>query len=98
MTVTQLYSITGFLLFLIGVCGLIFHPSLLRKALALNITGGGVFLFMVAQAYKGEGSASDPVPHGLVLTGIVIGAGATALMLFLVGRLESLSSAESEGG
>ena len=91
MTVTLLYSITGLLIFLMGICGLIFHPSLIRRALALNVTASGIFLFMVAQAYKGEGEIPDPVPHGLVLTGIVIGAGATALMLFLIRLLSSTS-------
>ena len=96
MTVTLLYSITGLLIFLVGVCGLIFHPSLIRRTLALNVTGAGIFLFMVAQAYKGESTVPDPVPHGLVLTGIVIGASATALMLFLIGAIHSTSTRDDD--
>lgn len=98
MTVALLYSITGFLLFLMGICGLIFRRSLIRRALALNVTASGIFLFIVAQAYKGEGVPPDPVPHGLVLTGIVIGASATALMLYLIGVSQYVSSAHNDSG
>lgn len=98
MTVNLLYSITGFLLFVMGICGLVFHRSLIRRALALNITASGIFLFFVAQAFKGEGATPDPVPHGLVLTGIVIGASATALMLYLIGVLQSVSESEDDSG
>lgn len=98
MTVALLYSITGFLLFLMGICGLVFRSSLIRRALALNITASGIFLFIVAQAYKGEGGLPDPVPHGLVLTGIVIGASATALMLYLIDVLRHVSPSDNGSG
>lgn len=98
MTVALLYSITGLLLFLMGICGLVFHRSLIRRALALNITASGIFLFIVAQAFKGEGGAPDPVPHGLVLTGIVIGASATALMLYLIGVATFVSESGDDSG
>jgi multicomponent Na+:H+ antiporter subunit C len=78
-------------LFLTGVFGLIFCPSLVRKALALNVTGAGIFLVLVAQAYNGAARAPDPVPHGLVLTGIVIAASATALLLFLITQLHAIT-------
>ena len=98
MTVTLLYSITGFLLFLMGICGLVFHHSLIRRALALNVTASGIFLFIVAQAFKGERALPDPVPHGLVLTGIVIGASATALMLYLIGVSRFVADSEDDSG
>lgn len=98
MTVVLLYSITGFLLFLMGICGLVFRRSLIRRALALNITASGIFLFIVAQAYKGDGGVTDPVPHGLVLTGIVIGASATALMLYLIGVAQHVSMSGEDSG
>lgn len=91
MSGSLLYAATGLLVFLTGVFGLIFCPSLVRKALALNVTGAGIFLFLVAQAYNGPERAPDPVPHGLVLTGIVIAASATALMLFLITQLHAIT-------
>jgi multicomponent Na+:H+ antiporter subunit C len=86
-----LYTATGMGLFLTGVLGLVFCPSLVRKALALNVTGAGIFLVLVAQAYNGSANPPDPVPHGLVLTGIVIAASATALLLFLITQLHAMT-------
>lgn len=98
MTVNLLYSITGLLIFFMGICGLMFHRSLVRQTLALNIAGAGIFLFLVAQAYKSDTVPPDPVPHGLVLTGIVISASATALMLFLIGVHQSVSKSSNDEG
>ena len=63
------------------------QPALLRKVLALNVMGSGVFLLLIAAAYRGPDAAPDPVPHALVLTGIVVAVSATALALALGRRL-----------
>jgi len=55
--------------------------------LALNVMGAGVFLVLIAVAYRGAGTPADPVPHALVLTGIVVAVSATALALALGKRL-----------
>jgi multicomponent Na+:H+ antiporter subunit C len=60
----------------------------LRKLIAINITGAGVFQLLVAVAYRGLDQAPDPVPQALVLTGIVVAVSATALALALWNRLE----------
>jgi multicomponent Na+:H+ antiporter subunit C len=87
MSSSEVYMICGTLLFFMGAAGIVFCGTLLRKALALNVAGTGIFLFLVARAYNGPDSPPDPVPHALVLTGIVIAASATALLLFLVTQL-----------
>lgn len=87
MSPFQLYALTGVMLFGIGIHALIIHAHLIRKILAINIMGSGVFLLLVAVALRGSDAMPDPVPHAMVLTGIVVAVSATALMLTLVRRI-----------
>ena len=59
-----------------------------RRILAINIAGAGLFLQLIAAAYQGLFRTPDPVPHALVLTGIVVAFSATALALALGRRLQ----------
>ncbi|MFW5723852.1 MAG: cation:proton antiporter subunit C [Halochromatium sp.] len=88
MNVQFLYGGAGILLFALGLWSLLVHAPLLRKLIALNIMGGGVFHVFIAVAHRSDGSPPDPVPHALVLTGIVVAVSATALALALNSRLE----------
>jgi multicomponent Na+:H+ antiporter subunit C len=85
MSPVHLYGLTGVLLLVLGLYGFLLQPHLLKKLLCLNIASAGVFLIMVALAY-GRGTP-DPVPHALVLTGIVISVSATAYGVALAARL-----------
>ncbi len=87
MSPFQLYALTGVMLFGIGIYALIIHAHLIRKILALNIMGSGIFLLLVAVARRGLQAIPDPVPHAMVLTGIVVAVSATALMLTLAKRI-----------
>lgn len=69
-----------------GVHGLLIAGHLLRKLLAINLLGGGVFLLLVALSTRG-GQSPDPVPQALVLTGIVVAVSMTAFALALLDRL-----------
>jgi len=91
MTAQFLYGGAGMVLFVLGVWSFLVHEPLLRKLIALNIMGGGVFHVLIAIAYRGDDTAPDPVPHALVLTGIVVAVSATALALALGTRLDELS-------
>ena len=73
----------------IGVFGLIVNPHPLRKILAFNVLGNGVFLLFGVIARKGAaaGMAGDPVPQALLITGIVVAFSATALAIALLLRL-----------
>ena len=82
-----IYGLTGVVLFALGLRGALLHRSLLGRVLAINICGAGVFLVFVALAYRGSELTPDPVPHALVLTGIVVAVSATALALALGRRL-----------
>ena len=89
MSASTLYGLCGALLVGLGLFGLIVHPQPLRKILAFNLIGGGVFLLFGAVARRGAaaGFGGDPVPQALVITGIVVAFSATALAVALLVRL-----------
>ena len=84
------YALIGVGLFSLGLYALIVHAHLLRKILALNVMGSGVFMILVALA-KRSGDVPDPVPHAMVITGIVVAVSATALGLTLMLKLSATS-------
>ena len=88
MNLHTLYALTGVALISLGLHALLVREHLLRKVLALNVLGSGTFMVLVATAHRGEGPP-DPVPHALVLTGIVVAVSATALALALARRLRA---------
>lgn len=87
VTQTDLYTLAGALLFCIGLYGLLVRPHLLHKVLALNIMGSGVFLVLVGIARRVPGDVPDPLPHAMVLTGIVVTVSSTAFALALAKRI-----------
>ena len=89
MTAATLAGLTGAALVGLGLYGLIANPQPLRKILAFNVLGSGVFLMFGIIARKGAaaGFAADPVPQAMVITGIVVAFSATALAVALLLRL-----------
>jgi multicomponent Na+:H+ antiporter subunit C len=79
-----LFALVGVGLFSLGFYALIMHVHLLRKIMAINVMGSGVFLVLIALAKRTSGALPDPVPHAMVITGIVIAVSATALALILM--------------
>ncbi|MBE6759710.1 MAG: cation:proton antiporter [Ruminococcaceae bacterium] len=92
----------GMILFSIGFCMLLFHRNLIKKIMGLNIMDTGVFLFLTSMGYIEDRVAPivtdpsvaatteqyiNPIPSGLVLTGIVVSVSFTGLMLGLTIRL-----------
>jgi multicomponent Na+:H+ antiporter subunit C len=82
LTVTDFYALVGVALFVMGLSALILRSRDLQRILGLNIMGTGVFMVLVTSAL-GDGQAADPVPHAMVLTGIVVAVSATAFALAL---------------
>ncbi len=87
-------------LFVIGFANLLLQPNLIKKIIGFNIMDTAVYLFLAVKGYiKGfkapiiEESAEaaagyiNPIPGGLVLTGIVVSVSVSALMLALTIRL-----------
>jgi multicomponent Na+:H+ antiporter subunit C len=83
MNVALMYALVGVGLFSLGLYALIIHAHLLRKILAINVIGSGVFMILVALARR-SGAVPDPIPHAMVITGIVVAVSATALALTLM--------------
>ena len=93
MNPTTLFGLCGAALVGIGLYGLLTDPRLLRKIIAFNLVGSGVFLLfgVVARRGAGAGLLGDPVPQALVITGIVVAFSATALAVALLLRLHDAS-------
>ncbi|TVQ95066.1 MAG: Na+/H+ antiporter subunit C [Chromatiaceae bacterium] len=89
MTPASLYALVGVGLIVLGLYALSVHAHLLRKLLAFNVTGSGVFLVLVGLARRTPAAAADPVPQAMVLTGIVVAVAATALAVVLMLRVQA---------
>ena len=89
MNAPTLFGLCAAALVGVGLYGLIVNPQPLRKILAFNLIGCGVFLLFGAIARRGAaiGMGGDPVPQALLITGIVVAFSATALAVALVLRL-----------
>ena len=97
--VEQQFYVTAVLQFSVGLAALLLHPNLIKKIIGLNLMDTAVFLFLAAMGYVDGGKAPmvepgaeaaayiNPVPGGLVLTGIVVAVSTTALFLALTHRL-----------
>jgi len=89
LTTQVLYGLTACVIVALGLRGALLHASLLQRVVAINVMGAGVFMLLIAVAYRGPGLPPDPLPHALVLTGIVVAVSATALALSLARRLHA---------
>ncbi len=98
MSTDLIYATTAVVLIGLGLYTVLIRRHLVRKLMAVNILGSGVFVLFIALASSGEGDA-DPVPQAMVLTGIVVAVSATALGLVLIRRIDEadLKNAELAG-
>jgi multicomponent Na+:H+ antiporter subunit C len=89
MSTVTLFGLCAAALVGLGLYGALTHPQPLRKLVAFNLLGSGVFLLFGVIARRGAWSAAggDPVPHALVITGMVVAFAATALAVGLLLRL-----------
>jgi multicomponent Na+:H+ antiporter subunit C len=79
------YIAAGATLFALGIGAVMLPLSPLRRLLAINVATLGTFLLFVSVAARGRVDGFvDPVPHALVLTGIVVAVSMTALALGLL--------------
>ncbi len=85
-------------LMMIGLYTMISRGNLIKKIVGLNIFQTSVFLLYISLGFVRDGSApilsegvelySNPLPHVLILTAIVVGVATTALGLALVVRIK----------
>jgi len=86
-------------LMMIGLYIVIVRGNLVKKIIGLNIFQSSVFLFFISVGKVSDGTApiilhdggeaiySNPLPHVLILTAIVVGVATTAVALALVVRI-----------
>ena len=89
MSAATIFGVCAAALVGLGLYGLVVQPQPLRKLLAFNLLGGGVFLLFGVIARRGAtaGLDGDPVPQALVITGLVVAFAASALAVALLLRL-----------
>jgi multicomponent Na+:H+ antiporter subunit C len=89
MTDTTVFGLCAAAAVGLGLYGLVTNPQPLRKIVAFNLLGSGVFLMFGVLGRRGAaaGFGNDPVPQALVITGIVVAFSATALAIGLLLRL-----------
>lgn len=85
----NVWLFTGCALVALGLAALLAAPALMRKLLAFNVMGAGVFLVLLALAPRAADGSADPIAQALLLTGIVIAVAATALGLLLARRYQA---------
>ena len=100
LLVNNRYAITACILFTVGFAHVLLHPDLIRKVVAFNIMDSSVFLLLASRgmiagrtaAILTDGGANtslyvNPIPAGLVLTGIVVSVSVSAFSLALIQRI-----------
>lgn len=88
-----------FILFLVGLYGVLTRRNLIKIVIGLTVMEFSVFLFLVLIGYIADGQAPivvpgmeeaifvDPLPQAMVLTAIVIGLATTAMLLSIAIRI-----------
>ena len=93
-------EIAAMILFGVGFTTLLLHRNMIKKIIGFSIMDNAIFLFLAAKGYV-QGRVApivvdgvqtveayvNPIPAGLVLTGIVVSVSVTAVMLSLTIRL-----------
>ena len=94
-------------LMMVGLYMVIARPNLVKKLVGLNIFQTAVFLLYISMGYVEGGTApivllgaerySNPLPHVLILTAIVVSVATTSLALALIVRIhEGYGSIEED--
>ena len=94
------YEAISVILFGIGFTTLLLNRNMIKKIMGLNIMDTAIYLFLAAKGYifgrkvpivtgnvPEPEKYINPIPTGLVLTGIVVSVSVTAVMLSLTIRL-----------
>ena len=107
MTAIGLYNYwIVFLLMMMGLYVVIVSTNLIKKIIGLNIFQTSVFILYISIGKVSGGTApilvdgttlySNPLPHVLILTAIVVGVATTALGLAIVVRIHSAFNSVDE--
>lgn len=93
-------EVAAVILFCIGFTTLLLNRNMIKKIIGFSMMDSAIYLFLAAKGYIDGRTAPivvdgitsmeayiNPIPAGLVLTGIVVSVSVTALMLALTVRL-----------
>lgn len=96
----HLDEVVALILFGIGFTQLLLNKHLIKKIIGFSMMDSGIYLFLASYGYiesrlapiyvngsTDPGLYVNPLPAGLVLTGIVVSVSVTAIMLGLTVRL-----------
>lgn len=94
------FALTAVVLFVIGLSYVLLYPNLIIKVVGFNIMDSAIFLLLTSRGYivgrvaailvDGGADVSryvNPIPAGLVLTGIVVSVSLSAFSLALIQRI-----------
>ena len=94
------YETAAIILFGIGFTSLMLQKNMIKKIIGFNMMDSAIYLFLAAKGYIAGHKAPivvngvtsveayiNPIPSGLVLTGIVVSVSVTSVMLALTVRL-----------
>lgn len=95
------------IIMMVGLYTVISHSNLVKKIIGLNVFQTAVFLLYISMGLVTGGTApiitegfdvySNPLPHVLMLTAIVVGVAMTALAFALIIRIrESYGTVEED--
>lgn len=89
-TLEMVYLTCSIALISLGLYALIVRRHMIRRLMAVNIMGTGIFITFISMASRAR-EVTDPLPQAMVLTGIVVAVSATALGLVLIQRVYAVT-------
>ena len=103
-----IYSLV-MILFFLGVYGMVLSKNYMKKLMAMNVMQVAVIYFYLCLAQKDGGMLPvlngitnnpdayiNPLPHGLMLTAIVVSLGTTGVALALLMRIKEMFGSVEE--
>lgn len=103
-----IYSLV-MILFFLGVYGMVLSKNYMKKLMAMNIMQVAVIFFYLCFAQKDGGMIPilngattnpeayiNPLPHGLMLTAIVVSLGTTGVAIALLMRIKEIYGSVEE--
>lgn len=90
------YLLLGMVIAIAGTIRLMLSRDLVARLIALDVTGIGALVILVALSARSE--EADPVLSALVITGLVIAVAFTGLGAVLIRRIEGLPDGDSTTG
>ena len=97
LIVSNRYTLAAVILFVVGFLNMMLQRDMIKKVVGFNIMDSATFLFLATRGYVEGGQAAiltqhaehyvNPIPAGLVLTGIVVSVSVSAFSLALIQKI-----------